>query len=324
MIHALFLLAAGSITLIFGAWGASCLRALPRRHRLTLEHALARPYTDILGTAMRPRENLSHIRFPRLRESGARRLLAEIAGELSSVLYGRERDRIARLVRREGIDRFLLARAARSCGSNRARWLRTLSALPLGERTQRLVERYEYDADREVRFSALVCRIAHHPDTVKHAVETYAFPLDTLEVTEIALLLRDRFVPENTALGLLDSAARPGRLLGLAVVRLLGMREAVPAVYRLCTGPDPAVRFPALSTLSDLHASLDDPRVVRAVSDLSEPLRRRFYRRVVAEGYSLHALRKFLELERDGFLCEYLRRLVISRKRMLRQRTART
>lgn len=319
MREVLSIVAGCSVAVLFCVWGAEAIRAVRRTRWSALVRALAGPYIEILSAAVGPRENLSCLRFPRLRRSGSRYLLARIAERLSFVLSGKERERIARLIRREGIDHYLLTRAAWSRGLRRAQWLRLLSALPLSETACRRVTRYETDADRQVRFQALVCRIIHRPEAVKSAIGQYGFPLNTLEMTEIALLLRDRFLSPERVNDLLGSPERNARSLGLILVRLLELAEVFPAVYGLCACADLSVRQSALAVLAALHAPMDDFRILRVVSDLSESQRREFYRRLVAEGYSLHALQLFRELERDSFLGEYLERLLISRKRMLRK-----
>lgn len=255
------------------------------------------------------------VRLPLRRLVGRRHRLCELLSELAAATYGLDAAPVRELVRRYGLDRWLLRRIRFSRGCRRARYLKWLADLPADGRTAREAARYLDDPCREVRFCALLVRIAADPQQVLRSVAAFDPPLTDGETAEVVHLLRR---------GLLPIAYRPliesenGSLcrLGLAIVERFGIEEAEETLLRIVAEADDARSAAALRVLVSMHRSLRRREVTERVRRMTRDELRGLLRLLAREGYALRSVRHLFDAEErfcyESIVGSYKRQLVWS------------
>lgn len=306
---------------LFGALAAGSAlwvgaRNLKRRRRMRKDKKLSEKYIKSLYD-WAYRDHVDRESFSRLVNGGSRFMEVELIARMSQVSYGHINHRIEKLVRWRHLDRMLVRLAMGRSGYARAGYLRLLSQIPFSDSAERTMRMFERDRNRYVRLYALLARINHAPDMVLDILADYKRPLGSLELSQIALLLRRRFVPTSIYEELLSSYDRNQQMLGLYIVRLGRVELAAPMVARLIPTPDKVLRNRVLHTLVSIRGPLTQRRTISAVSMMGARGRKRFYRLVAGEGYSLQALHPYVNLERGNYLGHYLNYSVNGQKRKL-------
>ena len=197
----------------------------------------------------------------------------------------------------------------------RAHCLRLLACLPLSEESFLRALRLRDGGCDYLRLCKLLLRINQSPEDMVREIEKYPGPLSALGLSEVmSMLRRSSSRVEYESMILSDN--RNVKLLGLLIVRLFGAEEAADLVYGQVTSESEDIRLAALLTLSSLRLPLNDPGVVAAVVAMCDADRRRLYRRLVADGYSLRAL-KPLTVAEGGETGRYIERMIRSYKRSI-------
>ena len=262
---------------------ALCISELRARRRSGRDTVLRSRYLRILmlyllsGAGPVPR-------FPMIRRTGARRLLAETVAGLTGVTCGLDAAPLRRVVAAYGLDRWLLGRIRLASGCRRARGLMLLARLPLDEAVAARAARYVRSRNRWVRFQALMVQLSADPSTALRLMTEYPAPFSACEVGEILILLRRGMLP--IAYGpLVESPCRNLRIVAGDDAPELG-REAL---YTLCT----------------LRRPLTRRRVGRRLTAMSPAERKALMRYMAAEGYSPGLLRRLFDA-RERSYCESL------------------
>lgn len=301
------------IACMLAAAGFSAADAMSRmryRRRRELRERLGERY---LRTLVRNLYGDGCEAFPETDRRGARMLLAEIVAALCTVTCGYDRSRMQRIVESEGLDELLLREVRRGGRYRRVRGLRLMARMPLGSGALDRVGRLR--GDRDVRICKLLIRMNHAPEGIVSELEQYREPLTPFEFSEAFATLRYGVVPVAFD-SMTGSSNRNVKLLGFFIVRHLGAEEAADMLYEHLSSPLPEIREAAMLTLSSLRLPLSDPNVVAAVVAMDDRARRRLYRRLVADGYSLRALAP-LTISEGGETGRYVERMIRSYKKTI-------
>ena len=301
--------AAAATVLLLAARLAAGLRARRRRSR---DAVLGSRYLHILMLALAAGDGKAP-RFPLIRRSGARLLLAETLAGVVSATYGLDSEPLRRIVAAYRLDTWLLRRVARSSGYRRARYLWLLAGLPASAEVAARCARYRTSRNRCVRFCALMTRLAADPSTALRLMADHADPFTAGEVAEIMTLLRRGMLPIAYE-PLVESPVRNLRMVGLSIVRQFGIEEAEAHLLRIVEQDEaPELGREALYTLCSLRRPLARREVAERLRRMEAPERKALMRYMAREGYSPAALHKlFGERERP-----YYESLVKSYKRCL-------
>lgn len=301
--------AATTAAVLLAVWLAGSLRAGRRRSR---DAVLRNRYLHIFMLALVAGDRKTP-RFPMIRRSGARLLLAEALAGVVSATYGLDPEPLRRIVLANGLDRWLLRRIGRSQGYRRARYLLLLAALPVSDEVAAKSARYIHSRNRYVRFCTLMTRLAADPSTALRLMSAYADPFTAGEVAEIMTLLRRGMLPIAYE-PLVESPNRNLRMVGLGIVRQFGIEEAEPHLLRIAEQDEVAeVGREALYTLCSLRRPLTRREVIGRIRAMEPAERKTLLRHMAQEGYSPAALRKLFDEEERP----YYESLVKSYKRCL-------
>lgn len=290
------------------------MRRREERHRERFRDPYVRIICDYLFA---PDESSSYpCRLPYGNLARSRMLAAESLATLCISTSGGDPGRIRRLVADSGIGRLLLRRAGWGRASHRLSPLRVLSELPLPEPVVLRAGRFRSRREPLIGWYALLIRTANHPEKMLPELECHPRTLTPFALSELLMQFKRGVVPVACE-SLLCNPGVNVKLLGMALIRHLQLEGVNDRLYDLVGDPHPAVRRAALDTLVVLKSPLTKRSVVKAIAALSEHDRRRFYRKLSAEGYSLQALCRLQRLEGDNYLGEYLRQLIGSYKKRL-------
>ena len=278
----LFLLPGGSVMLT----AAALFRRLGRR-REAWRRRLSTLYLRSLVACCGGRPE--RCGFPLIDRPGARMALVEAMAGLQSVTCGCEAAVLRSISRRYGLEELLLRKLRRPF-ADRRRLLALLALLPLHRATAGRLDRYAVSRQREVRFYALMARLAADPDGALTRLRDFADPLTPFECSEVMTLVRRGVLPLSYE-KLLRAPETNLRRLGVRIVRHFGIERAVPQLLLLAS--DPLLRREVLETLCDLHMPFRGA-AVRAGRALTDEERRSLLRRAAYEGYALSGIEQLL------------------------------
>lgn len=306
-IYALFI---GAIVVaLLALLGAGALRHSRARSR---DAVLRSRYLHIVVMALMAGDEPAP-RFPMIRRTGARLLLAETLAGVVGVTYGLDARPLRRIVEDNELDTWLLHRVRRAQGYRRARFLSLLAALPVGDDVAACIGRYSGSRNRYVRFYALMTQLSAEPSRVLRLMAEYPQPFSACEVAEIMAVLRRGMLPIAYE-PLVLSSNRNLRKVGLNIVRQFGIEEAEEYVLRIVAQEAGCeLGREALYTLCALRRPLARPEVVDCIAAMEPSRRRPLLRCMVQEGYAPKSLQKLLD-DRER---PYYESLVRSYKRSL-------
>lgn len=267
--------------------GLALLLRWADRRRRERRRRLSMVYLRTLLTLCGGRRSLCG--FPFIERRGARMALAEAIAGLRSVTYGCDAAVLRSVVRSHDLEQLLLRRLRRPF-ADRKRLLALLAALPLSGRTAALLERYARSRDRDVRFCALMARMAADPGRALELLREFPDTLTPFECAELMTLMRRGVLPLSYR-ALLQAPEENLRRVGLRIVRHFGIGQATGSVLALAS--DPRVGREALEVLCDLHGPLP-AGIERADGTLSGESRRSLLRRAAYEGYALQGIEHLL------------------------------
>lgn len=289
------------------AWHRSAER---RRTRTRLRYAGL--YADCLCDRI---EYGRRTPFPALRRPGCRMLLAEMTASLCTVTSGTARERIAETVDECGLERVLWRRSRISGGWLRARSLQLLSQLPVSERCARRLAALEHAPDRYVRLYATLAGIAREPESLIARIGNLPGRLSAFELSELLMTLKHSGAP--IACGAIIASSNPNlERLGFSLIRHFQLDGTRERVCELARSGDQAICREALCTLALLRGPISG--VEQTVVALPERERRRIYRLLATQGYSLRALERFAKAEEGDRLEGYIPHIVEMRKRKIK------
>lgn len=301
------LLAVGSAVV-----GLRCLTTGMAQRRRNCEERLVRRTAHLLTVALLD-GGCDTLQLPLDRVVGRQRLLAEVAAEVITSLYGVDPAPLGTVLARYGVEEWLLRSVRHSRGCRRARYLRLMADLPLSKRTQDAVERYRHDAAREVRFCALLVQLAATPSQVLRLIAAFEYPLTAVEVAEVLHLLRRGVLPIAYQ-PLLEAAAPNLRRIGLALVAQFGIEEAEPQLLQqLAAGCDEEWAERTIAVLAVMRRPLRRRLFQTCLAAMEPASRRRLLRLMAREEYTAEQIRMLFG-EPD---LPYYERLVGSYKRSL-------
>lgn len=228
-------------------------------------------------------------RFPFVDRPGADMALAETIAGLRRMTYGCDAAVLRSVMRSYDLEEKLFRRLRRP-GANRPRLLALLSALPLGTRMAERLEPYSRSRSREVRFYALLARLAADPARAMELLRDFPDPLSRFECSELLASMRRGALPVPCD-SLLQAPEENLRRMGLCIARHFGIDSVRGLVLGLIS--DERVGCEALETLCDLHLALPD-REERKPGPLSAEEKRSLLRRAAYEGYALRAVEHLL------------------------------
>ena len=311
MIHLLYILytaAAAAATLGVGAAVAGHrLRCRRRQHDRRLRSASIR---RIVAAQLTDAE--ADIRLPLQQAVGRRTLLCELLSELSAATCGLDAAPVRRLAERYGLERWLLGRIRRSRGCRRARYLKWLADLPVSEAACEAAGHYLNDRCREVRFCALLVRIAAAREGVLDEMARFDPPLTDGEVSEVLHLLGRGMLPIAYR-PLLEAENGNLRRLGLAIVGRFGVEDAEALLLRIVAAEAEPLATEALHVLIGLHRPMRRREVTGRVQRMSAAERHALLRRLAREAYAPHSVRHLIAPDEEP----YYESLVQSYKRQL-------
>ncbi len=278
-------LAAAAVALLLAGRAAGMLRARRRANDLA---TLGQRYLRLTMLALEGEDSVP--RFPELSRPGARLLLARTLSGVLAATYGLDAGPLRRIVRAYDLDGWLLRRARRARGYDRARYLALLAMLPVAPRTVRQTERYLRSSHRAVAFQALMIRITAQPETALRAMAAYPRAFTAAEVARILAELRIAYEP------LLRAPQSNLRRVGLGIVREFAVEEAEPYLLRLVAEESSEeLACEALHALCSLRRPLDGRGVSERVASMERAGRRALLRRMAREAYGAGALRPLLD-----------------------------
>lgn len=285
---------------------------LRARRREGRDAVLGNRYLQIVMTSLMTGEQ-NVPRFPMIRRTGARRLLAETIAGMLSVTYGLDAEPLRRIVAANNLDGWLLRRAAYSQGFVRAHYLSLLATLPVDQTTVAQAQRYLQSRHRSVRFQALLLQVATDPSMALRMMSEYPYSFSACEVSQIMTLLRRGLLPIAYE-PLVLSPNGNLRRIGLGIIRQFGIEEAEKYLLRIVASDTiPELGQEALYALCALKRPLTGRVVTARIASMSAVDRRALLRYLAREGYSPDMMRRLLdEQERP-----YFESLVQSYKRCL-------
>lgn len=283
-------LAAAAVALLLAGRAAGMLRARRRANDLA---TLGQRYLRLTMLALEGEDSVP--RFPELSRPGARLLLARTLSGVLAATYGLDAGPLRRIVRAYDLDGWLLRRARRARGYDRARYLALLAMLPVAPRTVRQTERYLRSSHRAVAFQALMIRITAQPETALRAMAAYPRAFTAAEVARILAELRRGVLPIAYE-PLLRAPQSNLRRVGLGIVREFAVEEAEPYLLRLVAEESSEeLACEALHALCLLRRPLDGRGVSERVASMERAGRRALLRRMAREAYGAGALRPLLD-----------------------------
>ena len=250
--------------------------------------------------------------LPLQRAVGRRQLLCGILSELSAATCGLDPAPVRRLADDYGLERWLLRRIRLSRGCRRAAYLKWLADLPVGEAACAAAGRYLHDRCREVRFCALLVRIAAAGEAVLDDIARFDPPLTAGEVAEVLHLLGRGRLPIAYR-PLLESENGNLRRLGLAIVGRFGVEDAEAILLRIVAAGAEPLASEALHVLIGMHRPMRRREVARCVQRMTAGERHALLRRLAREEYALRSVRHLIDPGEEA----YYESLVQSYKRQL-------
>lgn len=287
------LLGAAAVLLAVRICGTALGRRRGQRERLLCRYAVRQIVSAQLSDAP------STVLLPLRRIVGRRRRLCELLSELAAATYGLDTAPVRQIVRSYGLERWLLRRIRFSRGCRRARYLKWLSDLPVGEEAARAAARCLADPCREVRFCALLVQIVADPQQVLRTIADFDPPLTDGETAEVLHLLRRGLLPIAYR-PLLESDNGNLRRLGLAIVERFGIEEAEPTLLRIVGGADAACAQAALRALVAMHRPLRHREVTACVRRMNVAERRSLLRMLAREGYAVPSVRHLCAADEEA------------------------
>ncbi len=308
--------------LLSGALYHSFRQQIRDRHRAFHRKNFSEKYAEAIYRFLNAPVS-ERVTFPGIRQYGSRLLLAKISAGYASLIYGYDRRRMEQLIHDQHLDQYLIRRARRTHGIQRASAIRLLSLLPLKEKiADKTGQEFIDDHNRYVRLYALLLLLGHFPDRTIELLAAHPYRLGDFELSEVAMLLRNRFVPPDIWKPMLVSNDRNLILLGLGFIRFFQIDTAQERIIAISALPDPEIQLAALRTLAELHASLQDDRIADRIITQPSRVRKQLYLLLASEGYSLHALSALKTREKDKRLIRLMEQAVNSHKRSLNRNEA--
>lgn len=286
-----------------------------RRHR-RFTQLLHDKYLESICTAIEHSHGKA-TKFPRISDGRSKLLLSQLLASLSDSAHGYNLKPIEEIVAQYHLDRFLARRAQYSRALHRARYIKLMLHMPLDKETINHITRYTTDKNPYVRLYAMMLLIYNAPDHTIDIVEHHPYPLNDFELSQISTSLLHRFVPPSIVEPLLNSTKSNLLLLGLELIRRYSLTQTSYDLASLTLHPNSAVRNSALHTLVTMQAPLKEQSVITAVSTMTLPERKNFYRLLINEGYSTNTLKVFTSTEKEIFLTDYVERTMGTHKKSL-------
>ena len=283
-----------------------------RRHRIEDKYLLFLAGHLVLRTTPD-----RHLPFPPPRSRREKMILAETIAAFVAVNYGYDFAAMRRIVTDNGVDTFLAGRIARSRSWRRARYMQLLALTGARESLLPGIKRLENSPNTYISLFALIIRISSAPEQTVAAVREFSGAMSPHVLAEIMLQLRRGFIPVAYE-PMIRSDNENLKFLGIYIVRCFGIEDAEDILFSLLDYPSGAVQDAALYTLGTMKSSMTRKDVVESVSAMSFFQRRRFYKFLASEGYSVRSLSELQSAERDSRLSGYMDSLVNSYKKMLR------
>ena len=254
----------------------------------------------------------AEVQLPLQRAVGRRTLLCELLSELSAATCGLDPAPVRRIAAAYGLERWLLRRARFSRGCRRAGYLKWLADLPVGEAACRAAGRYLTDPCREVRFCALLVRIAAARDAVLDDIARFDPPLTDGEVAEVLHLLGRGMLPIAYR-PLLEADNGNLRRIGLAIVGRFGVEDAEAILLRIVAAGAEPLATEALHVLIGMHRPMRRREVTGRVRQMSAAERHALLRCLAREAYALRSVQHLITPDE----APYYESLVQSYKRQL-------
>ena len=305
----IYCLAAAAAALALAA--ATGFGAAVRRRRSECGAALRRRDLHLVLLALRGSDGEPAAgQMPDIGRAGARHALAEVLSRLAASTYGLDDRPLRRIVRDNGLEKYLLRRIRRTRGYRRAYYLLLLSRLPLDGGIAVAVARYTDSRNPYVGFYALMARLAFDPTTALRLIGAFRRPFTVYEVSEVMATLRRGVMPVAYE-PLLDSPDRNLQLIGLNIVRQFGIEEAERHLLDIIRCGPREMGREAVYTLCALHRSLARREIVRFVATMRASDRKALLRSMAREGYSARAIgllspeaeREYYESLVDSYKC---------------------
>lgn len=245
-----------------------------------------------------------------------RELLCRVLETLCAFTYGYDNTRVNSLVEHFALDAFLRRKARTEDVYGKALRLRTLSLLGASDKIDATLSEFDRSGNMYVRNYALTAHISHSPETAIARIASHPYRLTPVNISEIITQLRRGGIPIAYE-PMLESGNDNLMLLGLGVVRHYKITEALPVLYRLAVKAEGDILEAVLTTIALLHGTFSRAAVSEAVGRLPHGVRKKLYRFITLEGYSLPALGAVCSVERNSSLEGYLDEIVGSYKRKI-------
>ncbi len=223
----------------------------------------------------------------RLSSDSTKQVAAEVIAALTPIIYRLDQDQLIRISYSLHLAEYLLERAHKSRGEQRAEAMSLLSQLPVRHITEQQLSSFERDKDRMVRFFTLLTKININKGEFLRYVASYPSPLTPFEISGLLSLFRHSRVAVAYQ-PLLDTNNQNLNMLGLAVVREFGIESAEGALRHLVEKEEihNKVRHEALYTLATLEQPLCSASIGSYVRCMPFWERQRFLRFITSMGYS--------------------------------------
>jgi len=287
------------------------------RRKTADRNRLQDEYLSILAGRMSKNERSdSRGIFPRSRSGEGKMLLAETIASLSALDCGFDFTLKRKIVADNDIDRFLYSRIVRSRSWKRIRFMQLLSQCGAREELLPKIRRFENSDDPYTALFALLIRTGSAPDETVRSIREFEGPLSERAWPEIMLQLRRGLIPVAYE-PMLRSGNENLEMLGIYIIRCFGIRQAEELLLAMLDDGSPTVQDAALYALASMKSSMAHRSVVECVSAMSFFQRRKFYKYLVAEGYSAVSLSALQKAEKDSRLGGYMESQVNSYKKML-------
>lgn len=253
---------------------------------------------------------------PELKHKSDLALVGNILETMCLMCNGYDRRRVNDIVLHYNLGDFLRRKARQGNPYQKALCLRQLSLLGCDAQIAESLSEFEDSSNEYVRSYTLLARINHSPECSIAAIQAHPYPLTPISITEIITQLRRGYIPIAYEPMIMSSNNNLVEL-GLGIIRHFRINDALPTLYRLAsTTAQPAIESVLVSIVT-LHGNLAKQPVTESISQLPRNIRKKLYRHVTTEGYSLSALAEVCSNERNSSLGGYLDELAGSYKRTL-------
>ncbi len=273
---------------------------------------LALTYSNELYKYLDSPDYKYHPYLPSLNKYTGRYTLTTLIVDLMTHLNGEERLRLQTLFRESGLETMLchdICTAKKDI--TRAKLLQFYSEIVPTFDTLKQITGYLSSDNTDVRLHTLLAHINYCPEKTAALLARYPHDLPQAGQKCICQLLAARSVPIIPCCEqLLSSDKKNCILLGLNIIAYFNLTNYQSKLSKFIDSLDPNIRDHALRVMIAIRFNKIDSAVFRALNQMDEKERKRFYRMLVRAHFSTNILSSFAHFEGDSSLGIYLSQMI--------------